>query len=489
MEPAWRICDKSVAARATELSWLRHRLATTSASTKGMKKRALLVLLALSVITASVAAYYRSASEGKTPPFMTATVTRGDVVQVVEATGKLEAVTTVQVGSQLSGTIESLYADFNSRVRKGQVVARLDSSVMAAQVEQAQATLVRLNADVDRARIALDDAQNKLRRAKELFGAGLIPATDLETADTTARQAEASLKAAQAQVTQAQASLNQNRVNLSHTVITAPVDGIVISRNVDVGQTVAASMSAPTLFEIAKDLTEMQVNASVDESDIGQIKAGQHVTFKVDAYPNDTFTGTVSQVRLNPVVAQNVVSYVTIIDVPNRDLKLKPGMTANVTVEVARADNAVRVPNAALRFRATQEMLPHVALNGDRSPGSGEARVAGSQSGNGARAAWPGRQNGNGNRTADETAARVWTLQDGQLRPERVRTGISDGTVTAIVDGQLAENTTVITGVATPTTASSQTTTSPLIPFGGRRPGAGGGARQGSATRSPGAGR
>jgi HlyD family secretion protein len=454
-----------------------------------MKKRALLVLLTLLVITASVAAYYRSASGDKTPQFMTATVTRGDVVEVVEATGKLEAVTTVQVGSQVSGTIESLHADFNSRVRKGQVVARLDSSVMAAQVEQAEATVVRLNADVDRARIALDDAQNKLRRAKELFGAGLIPATDLETADTTARQAEASLKAAQAQVTQAQASLNQSRVNLSHTVITAPVDGIVISRNVDVGQTVAASMSAPTLFEIAKDLTAMQVNASVDESDIGQIKAGQHVTFKVDAYPNDTFTGTVSQVRLDPVVAQNVVSYVTIIDVPNRDLKLKPGMTANVTVEAARADNVVRVPNAALRFRPTQEMLPQVARTTDRPHGSGEAPVTDSPSGSGARAAWPGRPNAGGNRTADDAVARVWTLQDGQLRPVRVRTGISDGTVTAIVDGQLAENTTVITGVATSTTASSQTSTSPLMPFGGRRPGAVGGARQGSGTRSPGAGR
>jgi HlyD family secretion protein len=454
-----------------------------------MKKRAWLVLVAFVVITASVAAYYRSASGEKTPQFMTSTATRGDVVQIVEATGKLEAVTTVQVGSQVSGTIESLHADFNSRVRKGQVVARLDSSVLAAQVEQAAATLVRLQADVDRARIALDDAQNKLRRAKDLFAAGLIPATDLETADTTARQAEASLKAAQAQVTQAQASLNQSRVNLSHTVITAPVDGIVISRNVDVGQTVAASMAAPTLFEIAKDLTEMQVNASVDESDIGQIKAGQHVTFKVDAYPNDTFSGTVSQVRLDPVVAQNVVSYVTIIDVPNRDLKLKPGMTANVTVEVARADDVVRVPNAALRFRPTQEMLPQVARTTDRAQGSGDAPVAGSQSGSRGRGAWPGQQNGGSNRTPDETIARVWTLQDGQLRPVRVRTGISDGTVTAILDGQLAESTTVITGVAAATAASDQTATSPLMPFGGRRPGAGGGARQGGAMRSPGASR
>ena len=444
-----------------------------------MKKRALLVVLVLSVVTASVAAYYRTTASEKAPQFTTTAATRGDVVQVVEATGKLQAVTTVQVGSQVSGTIESLHADFNSQVRKGQVVARLDSSVMAAQVAQADANLVRLNSEVERARIQVDDAQTKLRRAKDLFAKGLIPAVDLETADINAKQADASLVSARAQVTQAQASLNQNRVNLSHTIITAPVDGIVISRNVDVGQTVAASMSAPTLFEIAKDLTEMQVNASVDEADIGLIKPGQNVTFKVDAYPKDTFAGTVAQVRLDPVVAQNVVSYVTIINVPNRELKLKPGMTANVTIEVARADDVVRVPNAALRFRPTQEMLPQVAQNPSGQQANGEGRGA-----------WAGRQNGSQagarNRSADDTIARVWTLQDGQLHPVRVRTGVTDGTVTAVVDGQISENTTVVTGVASATTASAnQPTTSPLMPFGGRRPGAGGGARQGTGNARP----
>ena len=445
-----------------------------------MKKRVLLVLLAVTVVSASVAAYYRKAAGDKMPQFVTAAASRGDVVETVEATGKLQAVTTVQVGTQFSGTIQSLGADFNSQVHKGEVIARLDPSVVQAQVEQAQATVVRLQSDVERARIDVDDTQNKLRRAHELFARGLIPAADQEAAETAARQAEASLKAAQAQVTQAVASLNQNRVNLSHTIITAPVDGIVISRSVDVGQTVAASMSAPTLFEIAKDLTRMQVNASIDEADIGQIKAGQRVTFRVDAYPKDTFHGMVSQVRLDPVVAQNVVSYVTIIDVPNPELKLKPGMTANVTVEVARADNVVRVPNAALRFRPTEEMLPQIA--GSAQPRPNDAGTVD--------AARPNRPSPEG-RGRDESIARVWTLQNGQLHPVRVRTGVSDGTVTAIVDGELTESTQVITGVASANAAARQSTSSPLLPFGGRRPGGGtgGATRQGGTGRAQGAGR
>ena len=264
---------------------------------------------------------------------------------------------------------------------------------MQAQVDQAAATVTRLEADVERARVTLEDSQLKLKRANELMKAQLIPATDLETAQSTMRQAEASLRSAEAQVTQARGSLNQNRVNLDHSIITAPVDGIVISRNVDVGQTVAASMSAPTLFVIAKDLTRMQVNASIDEADIGKIAQGQHVLFRVDAYPNETFTGTVSQVRLDPVVAQNVVSYVTVIDVPNQALKLKPGMTANVTVEIARADDVLRVPNAALRFR------PEGARAGTDASASARASAgapagAGARAGAGATAAGPCRRRG-----------------------------------------------------------------------------------------------
>jgi HlyD family secretion protein len=305
--------------------------------------------------------YLRYKGEKPMMQLVTATVSRGSVVQGIDATGRLQAVTTVQVGSQVSGTIKSLYADFNSQVKKGQVVAELEPSLFQTQVEQAEATIVRSQADVERARVQLEDTKLKLVRAKDLAERKLLPQADLETAEANNRQAEAALKSAQAQIVQGQASLNQNKVNLSHTVITAPIDGVVINRNVDVGQTVAASMQAPTLFEIANDLAQMQVNANIAESDIGQIAMGQPVRFQVDAYPGETFTGTVAQVRLNPVIEQNVVSYVTVISVPNPDLRLRPGMTANVTVEVARADDTLRVPTSAVRFSPTPEVF--AALN------------------------------------------------------------------------------------------------------------------------------
>ncbi|HEU4692565.1 MAG TPA: efflux RND transporter periplasmic adaptor subunit, partial [Vicinamibacterales bacterium] len=305
-------------------------------------------VIAIAVVATTF--YYRRDVAAEAPRFTTAKVSRGDVVATVEATGTLEAVTTVQVGSQVSGTISALNADFNSRVRKGQVVAQLDSSLFQTQVDQARATVARLQAEVDRARVQATDADLKLKRAHELWDKQLIPRTDLETAESTARSADAGVKGAEAQVVQAQASLNQAQVNLSHTIIRAPIDGVVIARNVDVGQTVASSLQAPTLFIIARDLAEMRVNASVDESDIGEIQPDQPVTFRVDAYPGETFSGTVSQVRLQPVVQQNVVSYVTVIDVPNPGLKLKPGMTASVTIETGRADGVLKVPTAALRF-------------------------------------------------------------------------------------------------------------------------------------------
>jgi HlyD family secretion protein len=389
-----------------------------------MKKRLLLIILAVSAVTVSVAAYYRNGAGDEAQRFLTAAVTRGAIVQSVEATGTLEAVTTVQVGSQVSGIIKSLHADYNSRVRKGQVIAELEPSLFQTQVDQAQATVVRLQADVERARVEVEDTQVKLRRAQQLWEQQLIAQTDLETAQAAARQAEAALKAAQAQVAQSRASLSQTEVNMGHTIIRAPIDGVVISRDVDVGQTVAASMSAPTLFVIANDLAQMRVNARIDEADIGRVESGQAVTFKVDAYPNEVFSGTVSQVRLQPVTEQNVVSYVTIIDVPNRDLKLKPGMTANVTVEIARADDVLRVPNAALRFR-----------------------------------------------TAEGREPRLWTLgADGEPRPVTVQTGISDGTISAVRDGAVADDAVVVTGVTAQAEGQAPAAGSPLLP---RRPNAG----------------
>ncbi len=288
---------------------------------------------------------------GEATQFSTAAVDRGDVVEVVGATGALEAVTTVQIGSQVSGTIQSLNADFNSTVKKGQVIARLDPSILEARLGQAQANLLAAKANVERARSGLEDMRQKYARAKELAAQQLLPASDLDTAKANFDGAAAELKSTQAAESQSAATVNQARVDLSHTVIDTPIDGVVISRNVDVGQTVAASFQAPVLFVIANDLARMRVNASVDEADVGRVREAQDVTFHVDAFPEREFRGVVEQVRLNPTTVSNVVSYNTIIAVDNRDLVLRPGMTATVSIVVRKAENALRIPASALRFR------------------------------------------------------------------------------------------------------------------------------------------
>ena len=339
-----------------------------------MKKIIITILLLAAAGGGGYAAWRRYRTPAAPPAITTAALSRGDIVETVGATGTLQAVTTVQVGTQVSGTLQTLTADFNALVKRGQVLARLDPSLFQTQVEQSRANLVRAQADLERLRVAQQDATTKLQRARELSARNLIPRSELDTADVNVRSADAQIRSQQAQVTQAQAALNQSTVNLEHTVITSPIDGLVISRNVDVGQTVAASMQAPTLYVLAADLTKMQVVASVDESDVGRIRPGQSVTFRVDAYPTGQFRGTVSQVRLEPKVQQNVVTYATVIDVPNDDLRLKPGMTANVTIEIARATNALRIANAALRFRPTTEM--YTAL-GQTPPAPTQIRVGG----------------------------------------------------------------------------------------------------------------
>src|SRR5689334_5472144 len=337
-------------------------------------KRASIVFLIVAVIGVGAGAYYKLHS-GAEVQVNRAPLTRGDIVDTVGATGTLQAVTTVQVGSQVSGNIQWLGADFNSIVKKGQVIARLDPSLFEAQLQQVQANLVQARAnltkarsELDRARVQLTDAQQKFNRAQELSSKQLLAASELDsakvavdTATAAVASQQASVTQSQAQVTQAEASVNQSQVNRDHTVILAPIDGIVTQRNVDVGQTVAASMQAPTLFIIAADLAEMQVNANIDEADVGRIRPGQNVSFRVDAYPTDNFVGTVTQVRLQPVVVQNVTTYGAVITVPNRQLKLKPGMTANLKIEIAKRTNALRIPNAALRFRPTDEVF--AALN------------------------------------------------------------------------------------------------------------------------------
>lgn len=438
--------------------------------------------------------------QGTSVAYATAPVERGDIVDVVGATGILQAVTTVQVGSQVSGTIQSLDADFNTQVRKDQVVARLDPSLFDARLQQARANQVAAQANVDRSKAAAEDARQKYERAKALSAEQLLPQADLETAKSNYESAVAQVRASQAAVTQAAASVRQAQVDLEHTIIRAPIDGVVVARNVDVGQTVAASLQAPVLFVIARDLSEMQVNASIDEADIGRVHAAQKVTFRVDAYPNETFTGRIEQVRLQPITVQNVVTYNTIIGVDNPGGRLMPGMTATVSVIIQERSNALRLPASALRFRpegfeagrrrAAGEGAPAAAGQG----GDGAVRAAGTGGGPGTGGPGQGgrgrrrREGGDGAAAAGaspapgtpEGAARARPVlvfvpgPDGKPQSRPVRVGISDGQYVEVLEG-LQEGEKVITGAAAegaragaPRPAASGTT-NPFAPPQGQR--------------------
>ena len=289
------------------------------------------------------------------PGYRTVKLERGDIASTILATGTLNPVILVQVGSQISGNIKGLYADFNSVVKKNQVIARIDSMLLKAEVEKARANYKAALANVEKAKVIVTDTKRTLNRYKALIKENLVSQSDVDTAQTNYDSAVAQIEVVRAQVDQTRSTLDFSRTRLDYAIIRSPVDGIVLSRNVDVGQTVAASFQAPTLFTIARDLTEMQVNTSVDEADIGLVKSGQKVTFTVDAYPSEMFKGRVSQIRNAPQVVQNVVTYDVIIEVENPELKLKPGMTANVSIVVAEKRNVLSIPNAALRFRPSGE--------------------------------------------------------------------------------------------------------------------------------------
>jgi HlyD family secretion protein len=330
-------------------------------------RRRLLWLLLVPI--ALVAGFLLLRNRGAAAEYSLGRVDRGDVVEVVGATGTLEAVRTVQIGSQVSGTIQSLYADFNSQVKKSEVIARLDPSIFDARVGQAEANLVAARANLDRSRATVEDNRLKFERSRELAQQKLVPQSDLDTARSNYDGAVASVKASEAAISQAVAAVNQAKLDLSHTVIDTPIDGVVISRNVDVGQTVAASFQAPTLFVIANDLSQMRVNASIDEADVGRVREGQDVLFHVDAYPERDFWGRVEQVRLNPTTVSNVVTYNAIVAVGNDNLLLRPGMTATVSVQVRKAQDVLRVPAASLRFRPEGFELPRAGNR--RAPGAG----------------------------------------------------------------------------------------------------------------------
>ncbi len=382
----------------------------------------------------------------KSEQYRTERVDRGDITMTVTATGTLSAVITVLVGSQVSGVISRLYVDFNSRVKKGQLLAELDPTPFQAQVEQRQADLTKARVDAANTKINFD-------RQSRLLKAGLASQADYDAA-------KAQYDGARAQVELATAALTQAQTNLKYTKIVSPIDGIVVDRQYDVGQTVAASFQAPTLFSIAQDLTKMQVQADVDQSDIGRVQVGQLARFTVDAYPDEEFRGRISQMRLNATVTQNVVSYPVIIEVPNPNEKLRPKMTANVTIDVAVVHNVLRIPNAALRFKpegATAGVLQVAGGGAANASGSGQqaagggagAERAAAQMGErgrgitGAGAAFGGRPRGPRQQT-------VWVLgENKKLTPAPIRTGITDGHSTQVVEGNLKVGDNIVTGLAT----------------------------------------
>ncbi len=503
-----------------------------------------------------LAGFYFWGSDASTPQYMTARVDRGNLRNTVTATGALQAVTTVQVGSQASGTISALYADFNSVVKKGQVVAQLDPSTAKAQVDQARANLEQARASLANARAAVvnsragvsdaqarglaarstvqnnqagvsgaeanvavlkaqqDDALSLLKQQESLLKAGVIAQRDYDVAVTAYKTAEArynqavaqlnqaklaeqssssagiaqsqaaieqsqaqvaqstaQVQQAAAQVQQAQAALSMAEVNLSHTTIASPIDGVVVSRDVNVGQTVAASLSAPTLFTIANDLTAMQVIANIDQADIGLVEQAKSVRFTVDAFPGKEFDGKIAEMRLNPVNVQNVVTYNVVINVENPEQKLKPGMTANLTITIDERNDVLKVPNSALRF--TPQDRPR-GQNNNQQGQAGQRRQR-----------QQGGDNAGGNSNFAPSSAPVlagqtrivWVLgQDGKPERRRITVGLSDGAATEVIDGELKEGDMVITGQTVSGSSNAQNNQSRPPGFG-NTPRVGGGGR------------
>jgi HlyD family secretion protein len=447
-----------------------------------MKKRVLIIGIAAAL--AAVAAFLLFARHGTAEPkFRKAKVDKGDVVATVTATGTLSAVTTVQVGSQVSGIIAKLHVDFNSTVKKGQLLAELDPTPFQQTVDQRRA-------DLEKAKVELRNSELSLTRSKSLNAQQLLAQSDLDAAQTTRDSAAAA-------VSQAQAALKQAETNLSYTRITSPIDGVVVSRQYDVGQTVAASFQAPVLFTIAQDLTKMQVLTNIDEADVGRVRVGQEATFSVDAFPDQPFRGAVSQIRLSPQTVQNVVTYPVMLDVANLDLKLKPGMTANVQVPVDVRKDVLRVPNAALRFRPDNADLvpearkdktkgapsagsassapstsPAAPETGPIAPPPGSAPTVGRPGSAGGRG--PGGAGGRPGGGAGGRPGGTGTLYvevpntGGKLEPVTVKTLITDGNLTAIRTDDLKEGDEIIVSLATARAGAPGGGTG--APGGGRRP-------------------
>jgi HlyD family secretion protein len=448
-----------------------------------MRKRTVWLLISFALLGMGAGGWYWLGEGTRTVQYRTSPVERGEIQSTISATGTLNAVVTVQVGTQVSGMIKQLMVDYNSPVKKNMVVARIDPATFDAKVSQARADLessrasvlnqraavARSQADVANARanvvrqdVALRDAKVKADARVRLFQEGGISQEERDSAQATLESAQAQLEAAQAslrasqaalevaqaqlvaaeaQVRQKQAALDQAQVDLDNTYIRAPVDGVVVSRNVDVGQTVAASLQAPTLFLIAQDLTKMEVDTNVDEADIGRVALDQEASFTVDSFPGLVFRGRIVQIRQAPQVVQNVVTYITVVAVSNPDLKLKPGMTANVKILVAKQEHALLVPNAAFRVRVDGSAATPVGAQGPRGPQAGGGRSGGRPGAELGRSPEPGARG-----TLESGRQRVWVLQDGRPQERMIRTGLSDGQRTEVLDG-LRDGELVIVGV------------------------------------------
>ena len=455
-----------------------------------MKKIYLYIIVGV-VVVGTGGYFLLSGSGTKEAKYRTEKASRGGIVVQVRATGTINPVKTVAVGSQVSGIISKINVDFNSNVKQGEVIATIDETLLAASVKEAKANLARNQAQVNQ-------SQRDLKRTTDLFSKELVSQSDLDAAKTA-------YETAKAQCMQTEAALERANVNLKYAVIKSPIDGVVISRDVDVGQTVAASLQTPKLFSIANDLKSMQVEASVDEADIGQIKVDQPVTFTVDAYPEEQFKGRVSQIRLAPATVQNVVTYTVVIEVPNPDLKLRPGMTATVSVLIDKRDDVLRVPTLALRFQPPQEAMDKMAA-APVAPSDAQAAQSaqsdtthrrrrmmgdGQQSGRG-----PGQEGGQGRQwnlgnkgwgdggtdgggmRGQKKFSKVWVLRDGKdLVALRVAIGLNDARFTEIVSGELKEGDEIVVGSAAGDMAGPGA--GQQNPFGPRPMGGGGGGRRG----------
>ncbi len=440
-------------------------------------KRYLWAIVSILVIIGGLFLYEKFTTGGSGQRYRTINVERGEIKSLVTASGTVNPVVTVLVGTQVSGTIKALYADFNSKVKRGQVIAQIDPAIFEAQVEQGKANLLNAQANLLNARANLLNAEANLKKAEvgvtdtkrtldrniELMQKGVIAQATLDTSrvnyesalaqrEIALAQLEAAksqLESAKAQVEQARASLKIHETNLKYTTIRSPVDGIVISRNVDVGQTVAASLQAPTLFTIAKDLTHMQVDTNVSEADIGRIAVGQDATFTVDAYPEMIFRGKVTDIRNAPITVQNVVTYDVVIQVENKDLKLKPGMTANVSILVDHREGVLKIPNSALRFKPTGLVRNE---KGDKKPFSTERKQIFTKGTKSFGEGW-------------QSSGVVWILsKDGRPVPVRVVIGITDGNFSEVVSGDLKEGMEVIVEeVSNKKTTRKTQSTSPFV--------------------------